>query len=145
MTDQDLRLVVTLAASLPRDGTSEDLQKLLIFQHHPTKLHNSYGSSLNRLLFVPCNLEISICGVDVCILQQIQPRSRPNVSNPTTYAQPWETHSNGFRHFLMSTRSCSKVDLTTEKPFCSLLLTKYCRFTEQHQFKAEARITAARE
>ena len=145
MTDQDLRLVVTLAASLPRDGTSEDLQKLLIFQHHPTKLHNSNGSSLERLKFAPCNLEILIWGVDVWILQQILPRSRPKLSNPTTYVQPWETRSNGFRRFLMSTRSCSKVDSTTEKPFCSSLLTDYSRFTEQHQFKAEARITAARE
>jgi len=59
MTEQDLRLVVTLAVSLPRDGASGDLQNLLIFQIHPTKLHNRNGSSLERLKFVPCNLEIS--------------------------------------------------------------------------------------
>lgn len=83
MTEQDLRLVVTLAVSLPRDGASGDLQNLLIFQIHPTKLHNRNGSSLDRLEFVPCNLEIS-SGVLTFILQQILPRSRPKLSNPTT-------------------------------------------------------------
>ncbi len=60
MTDQDLRLVVTLAVSLPRDSASGDLQNLLIFQHHPTELHNGDGSSLEHFKLAPCNLEISI-------------------------------------------------------------------------------------